>query len=75
MKSGYRGLVIALVVLIILSNLSEGFIEPIAFVLKTETNKIWEYVAGAAALIFTLLISRFINREFIHGYLERSLDT
>ena len=38
MKSGYRGLVIALVVLIILSNLSEGFIEPIAFVLKTETN-------------------------------------
>ena len=75
MKSGYRGLVVALVVLIILSNLSEGFIEPIAFVLNTESNKIWEYVAGAAALIFTVLISRFINREFIHGYLERALGT
>lgn len=74
MKTSYRGLVIAMVVLIVLSNLTEGFIEPIAYVLKMNSTSVWEYVAGGAALVFTLLVSRFIKQEFIHGYVERTIE-
>lgn len=75
MKTSYRGLLIAMVVLIVLSSLTEGFIEPIAYVLEISGTAVWEYVAGAAALIFTILISRFIKQEFIHGYVERTIET
>ena len=74
MKTSYRGLIIAMVVLIVLSNLTEGFIEPIAYVLQIKSTAVWEYVAGAAALIFTMLVSRFIKKEFIHGYVERTIE-
>ena len=63
-----------MVVLIVLSNLTEGFIEPIAYVLKMNSTSVWEYVAGGAALVFTLLVSRFIKQEFIHGYVERTIE-
>ena len=75
MKTSYRGLVIAMVVLIVLSNLTEGFIEPIAYVLQINGTSVWEYVAGTAALIFTILVSRFVKQEFIHGYVERTIKT
>jgi len=75
MKTSYRGLVIAMVALILLSNLTEGFIEPIAYVLQISGSAVWEYVAGTAALILTILVSRFIKQEFIHGYVERTIKT
>jgi small-conductance mechanosensitive channel/CRP-like cAMP-binding protein len=74
MKTNYRGLIIALVVLMVLSNLTEGFIEPIAYVLQISSTSVWEYVAGAAAFVFTMLVSRFIKQEFIHGYVERTIE-
>lgn len=73
MKTSYRWLVTATVVLIILSNLTEGFIEPIAYVLKMDSRSVWEWIAGAASLVFTFFVARFINQEFIHGYVEQTI--
>ncbi|MDH4478258.1 MAG: mechanosensitive ion channel family protein [Rhodoferax sp.] len=75
MKKSYRALIVAIVVLMVMSNLTEGFIEPIAYVLQINSTAVWEYVAGAAAFVFTILVSRFIKQEFIHGYVERTLET
>ena len=74
MNKNYRGLIIAMLVLIVLCNLTEGFIEPIAYVLQIRSTVVWQYVAGAAALVLTLLVSRFIKQEFVHGYVERTID-
>lgn len=74
MKKNYRELIVAIVVLIVLSNLTDGFIEPIAYILKINSTVVWEYVVGAAALFFTILVSRFIKQEFVHGYVERTLE-
>jgi len=63
-----------MVVLILLSNLTEGFIEPIAYVLQLDSRSVWEWIAGAAALVFTLFVARFINQEFIHGYVEKTIE-
>ena len=74
MKTSYRWLVIVMVVLIMLSNLTEGFIQPIAYVLQSSSRSVWEFVAGAASLVLTLFVARFINQEFIHGYVERTIE-
>ena len=74
MKKSYRGLIITLVVLIVLSNLNEGFIGPIAYVLQVTSATVWEWVTGAAALVFTMLVARFLKQEFIHGHVERTIE-
>ncbi len=74
MKKSYRGLIFLLVALIVLSNLNDGFIGPIAYVLEVKSTVVWECVAGAAALVFTMLVSRFLKQEFIHGYVERTIE-
>jgi len=64
--------VLAVLGLALLSSLREGFIGPIALVSGIPDEMIWQWVMGACCLTLTLLVSRIINQEFIHGYIERS---
>jgi len=75
MKKGYRVLVIATAVLYVLSTMTNGFIGPIAYVLNTSSQDVWQYVFAGCAFLFTLLIARVVKQELINDYLAGALKT
>ena len=72
MKKGYRGLVVLVIVLGILSLLRDGFIGPIALATGLPDEMVWQGVTGLFLLALTFLVAKIFNEEFIHGYIERS---
>ena len=74
MKS-YRGLSITTLVLFALSSMEQGFLGPISYISKLPVDVIWQWVFSTCCLSLTLLLNRLLCQEFIHGYLERRLNT
>jgi len=72
MKKGYRGLVVLVIVLGILSLLRDGFIGPIALATGLPDEMVWQGVTELFLLALTFLVAKIFNEEFIHGYIERS---
>jgi small-conductance mechanosensitive channel len=75
MMKSYRGLSITTLVLFALSSMEQGFLGPISYISKLPVDVIWQWVFSAFCLSLTLLLNRVLCQEFIHGYLERRLNT
>lgn len=67
----YGRLSIALLGLAVVLGFKEFFARPLAFVAGIAEATVSQYITAGFLLVLTLLLSRFVRRDIIHGLLER----